>query len=321
MKKISILFFVLIHFQFSLYSFASISNSESKAEVLKEKLKARALSNKGKNPHSFIFDLPITYNHRVSHWIRYFQSGNQKKWFREYLQRSYKFMPLIQTELQKAGLPQDLAYMVMVESGFSTSATSHADAAGPWQFIEATGNRYGLQTSWWLDERRDIKKSTVAAIKYIQDLYSEFGSWYLVVASYNMGESGLRRQIQKYKTQDFWQLSQYGALPQETMDYVPKIIAAILISKAPNLYGFRNITQMSQLEYDLIRAPGGTNLDSLADHLNITRKSIKELNSELIIGYIPKSVPSHFIKIPRGAVSLAKDFFNKPEDEMDFSNN
>ena len=158
-----------------------------------------SLAAKSSRSHSdnLIFDLPVTYNKKVSRWVAHYQ-GPGNRWFRTWLQRSYKYMPFIQAELKKAGLPLDLAYMVMIESGFAPNAVSHASAVGPWQFIEATGSRYGLNKNWWLDERRDLKKSTLAAIRYIKDLHAEFGSWYLVAASYNMGENGLRRKIKKH---------------------------------------------------------------------------------------------------------------------------
>jgi membrane-bound lytic murein transglycosylase D len=276
-------------------------------QSLKEKLKglsARAAQNQ---PDSLIFDLPVTYNKKVSRWISYYQTSGSK-WFRSWLQRSHKFLPFIQKELKNSGLPSDLAYMVMIESGFSPNATSNADAAGPWQFIKPTGTRYGLENNWWLDERRDLKKSTGAAIRYLKDLYEEFGSWYLVAASYNMGENGLRRQIKKYGTKDYWTLIKLSALPAETQEYVPKILAAMLISKAPNLYGFRDISKMDPLEYEVIQVNGGTDLDQLADYIGVTRKSLKDLNAELFLGYIPREIGKHYIRVPKGSSRLVTDY-------------
>ncbi|MFM6928934.1 MAG: lytic transglycosylase domain-containing protein [Bdellovibrio sp.] len=279
----------------------------SNAHTLKEKLKALTAKSMHVQSDNLIFDLPVTYNKKVSKWVAYYQvRGN--KWFREWLQRSYKYMPFIQNELKKANLPTDLAYMVMIESGFAPNAISTADAVGPWQFIEPTGNRYGLSKTWWLDERRDLKKSTLAAIKYLKDLYAEFGSWYLVAASYNMGENGLRRQIKKYGTKDYWTLIKLSALPVETQEYVPKILAAMLISKAPNLYGFRDLEKMDPLEYEVVLVPGGTDLDHLADHLGVTRKSLKDLNAELYLGYIPRQVTKHYIRVPKGAGNIVSTF-------------
>ncbi len=284
-------------------------------QSLRERLKAMTASTKPLQSDHLIFDLPVTYNKKVSYWVSYYQSRGQK-WFREWLQRSYKFMPLIQRELKEAQMPADLAYMVMVESGFSMYANSNADAVGPWQFIEPTGTRYGLTKNWWLDERRDLRKSTLAAIHYLKDLHNEFGSWYLVAASYNMGENGLRRQIKKYNTKDYWTLIHMNALPQETQEYVPKILAAMLIAKAPNLYGFRDLEKMDPLDYDIVQVPGGTDLEEVADRLGVTRKSLKDLNAELILGYIPRQVDRHYIRVPRGAASLVVTFFQKKDHRL-----
>ena len=287
---------------------ATIAVKNPDVITLKQKLKMLEKKQTYQTDH-FIFDLPVTYNKKVATWIAFFQTKG-KTFFRNWLEKSTKYMPLLQSELRKAGLPTDLAYMVMIESGFSPTAVSHASAVGPWQFISATGQNYGLRQNWWLDERRDIKKSTTAAILYLKDLHNEFGSWYLVAASYNMGEGGLRRQIRRYGTNDYWQLVKFRALPQETQDYVPKILAALMIAKAPNLYGFRDIDSQYPLQYEVVWAPGGTDVENLADYLNVTRKSLRELNSELILGYIPKQLSRHPIRIPLGSTHLAKQFFN-----------
>lgn len=293
-------------------SLANILKNKNEVQAqltLKEKLKLLEQKQTGKTDH-FIFDIPVTYNGKVSYWIAYFQNKG-RPFFKGWLEKASKYMPEIQTELKKAGLPADLGYMVMIESGFSSTAISSAQAVGPWQFIQSTGRSYGLRQTHWLDERRNMKKSTQAAIKYLGDLYKEFGSWYLVAASYNMGETGLRNRIKKYKTSDYWELVRKGALPLETQDYVPKILAAMMISKAPNLYGFRDLNPLSPIKTEAILAPSGIDLDHLADHLGITRKHMRELNHELLLGYIPKTVTSYQIQIPYGASASARDFFNQ----------
>lgn len=280
------------------------------AMTLEQRLKARVKRSPAGASTSVIFDLPVTYNPRVSRWISYFQD-NGRVWFRDWLERASKYMPFIQKELQNAGLPQDLAFIVMVESGFMPNAVSHANAVGPWQFIQPTGERYGLKVNWWLDERKDLKKSTLAAIRYISDLYREFGSWYLVAASYNMGENGLRRQIQKYKTKDFWTLAKMGALPKETTDYVPKILAVMMITKSPGLYGFRDIAKFKPLEYDLVYAPGGTDIKQLAQKIGVTPKFLLDLNAELKQGYIPAQIDQHPIRVPKGSMTVVSETFPK----------
>ncbi|WP_235044639.1 lytic transglycosylase domain-containing protein [Pseudobdellovibrio exovorus] len=287
---------------------ATAAQTQAQADLtLKQKLKLLEKKQTNTSDH-FIFDLPVTYNKKVATWISFFQTRG-KNFFRNWLEKSTKYMPLLQSELKKAGLPTDLAYMVMIESGFSATAVSTAKAVGPWQFIESTGRNYGLKKNWWLDERRDIKKSTQAAIRYLKDLRQEFGSWYLVAASYNMGENGLRRQIRKHGTNDYWELVRLKALPQETQDYVPKILAAMMIAKAPNLYGFRDLDAQYPLQYEVVWAPAGTDLENLAEHLNVTKKAIRDLNAELLLGYVPRQVDGHHIRIPLGSLGMARQFF------------
>ncbi len=143
---------------FFFFILPNLAQAEAPALTLKDKLKTLTARSTHVQSDNLIFDLPVTYNKNVSKWVAYYQSSRGGKWFREWLQRSYKYMPFIQDELKRAGLPLDLAYMVMIESGFLPNAISHADAVGPWQFIEATGSRYGLSKTWWLDERRDLRE-------------------------------------------------------------------------------------------------------------------------------------------------------------------
>lgn len=257
-----------------------------------------------------IFDLPVTYNYRVKKWIKYFQTSG-KKWFTKWLERSSRHIPPLQEILIKENLPNDLVYVAMIESGFSSQAVSSASAVGPWQFIRSTGEQYGLQVNWWIDERRDFTKSTHAAAKYLQYLHRMFNSWYLAAAAYNMGENRLKRLIKRYGTKDYWKLSMKRGFAKETKDYVPKLMAAILISKAPGLYGFRDIKPHSPYRYDIIDVPGGTDLPNLADHLSVTRRHLLALNPELKLGFVPKFVRSHAIRVPKGAQAMTRQFVDR----------
>lgn len=183
------------------------------------------------------FDFPITINSRVEQWVDYF-TGRGRKHFAKYLERSEFFVPYIVPLLKQNGMPTDLVYQAMIESGFNNFARSHAKAVGPWQFISGTGKRYGLAVNWWLDERRDVRKSTLAAIEYMKDLYVMFQSWELASAAYNAGEAKIARAIQRYGSRDFWVLSRQRYLRPETRNYVPKIIAAALIAKNREQFGF-----------------------------------------------------------------------------------
>ncbi|MDR3606866.1 MAG: transglycosylase SLT domain-containing protein [Oligoflexia bacterium] len=187
-----------------------------------------------KNVH---FDFPVTINSSVEYWVDYF-TGRGRPFFAKYLDRSEYFIPYIRPILAQNHLPEDLVYLAMIESGFNNFARSHAKAVGPWQFITATGRRYGLMVNWWVDERRDIKKSSFAAVEYLAELNTMFNSWELAAAAYNAGEGKIARAIQRYGTKDFWVLAKHRFLRRETRDYVPKIIAAALIAKNRTQFGF-----------------------------------------------------------------------------------
>ncbi len=184
------------------------------------------------------FDIPITINSKVEQWIEYFCCGRGRPHFEKYLERSEFFIPYITPLLKQNGMPEDLVYVAMIESGFNNHARSRAKAVGPWQFISATGKRYGLMVNWWVDERRNVKKSTLAAIEYFRDLYQMFQSWELAAASYNAGEAKIAKAVRRYGSKDFWVISRQRYLRPETRDYVPKIIAAALISKNREQFGF-----------------------------------------------------------------------------------
>lgn len=184
------------------------------------------------------FDYPVTINSRVEYWVDYF-TGRGRGHFERYLERAELFVPYITPILRQNGMPEDLVYLAMIESGFNNHARSTAKAVGPWQFISATGKRYGMSVNWWVDERRDTRKSTLAAVAYLGDLYSIFHSWELAAASYNAGESKVARAIRRFGTKDFWALTRHRFLRPETRNYVPKIIAAAIVSKNRHLFGFR----------------------------------------------------------------------------------
>ncbi len=253
------------------------------------------------------FDIPITYNTKVKWWINHFQTKG-RRWFKTWLERSHAYLPTMQATLAQRGLPQDLAYVAMIESGFSPNAISTAEAVGYWQFITPTAARYGLKINWWLDERRDFKKSTTAAARYLGDLFKQFGSWYLTAAAYNMGEGRTQRLVNKYKTKNYWILSKKPDFPDETRQYIPKLLAAMLIAKAPRLYGFHSLKPKEPYSYEYFHVPGGTDLHSLAAYLGLNASQLKRLNPELLKGYIPASVRSHKIRIPKGLTPKVSQF-------------
>lgn len=253
------------------------------------------------------FDIPVTYNTKVKWWINYFQTtGN--KWFRTWLERSHAYLPSMQRVLRDKGLPQDLAYVAMIESGFSPHATSTAEAVGYWQFISPTASRYGLRMNWWLDERRDFNKSTGAAAHYLGDLFRQFGSWYLTAAAYNMGEGRMQRLVTKYATKNYWILSKRRDFPDETKQYIPKMLAAMLIAKAPKLYGFHQLNPQAPYSFDYFQVPGGTDLYNLAQFLRVGSAQLTKLNPELVRGFVPTNVRSHRIRVPKGSTGRVSEF-------------
>lgn len=255
-------------------------------------------------PH---FDLPVTYNSKVKTWINFFQT-NGKRDFKVWLERSYKYLPRITPLLEAQGLPKDLAYLAMIESGFSPRAVSSADAVGYWQFIKPTAHRYGLKIDWWIDERKDIIKSTLAAANYLNDLYKMFNSWYLAASAYNMGEGRIKNLIKKYQTTNYWILSKKKDFPQETEQYIPKLIAAMLIAKTPKLYGFRDLTPQTPIRYEIFNAPAGTDLENLSLYLGLDKETLSQMNPEVTKGFIPQYIPSHKIRIPVGRSAKARQF-------------
>lgn len=195
---------------------------------------------KGQKIENCTFDLPIEMNKSVEKWITYF-TGKGRERFEKYLERSEYFVPFIKPILQNAKAPEDLVFLAMIESGFNNNARSHSRAVGAWQFMSATGRRYGLDVNWWVDERRDVEKSTIAAIQYLKELNGMFGSWHLATAAYNAGEAKIGRAIKKYKTNDFWEMTSGNRkyLKAETRNYVPKLFAAAIIGKNRKQFGFQ----------------------------------------------------------------------------------
>jgi membrane-bound lytic murein transglycosylase D len=209
--------------------------------------------------------------------------------------------------LKEQGLPEDLVYMALIESGFDPYAYSRSKAVGPWQFIYGTGKRYGLKVNWWVDERRDPEKSTIAAAKYLRDLYEMFACWYLAAAGYNAGEYKIIKAMKRFQTEDFWTLTKYRYLKRETKNYVPLMIAAALVAKDPEKYGFTGIEYEEPLRYEKVKVPELTDLSHIAKACEISLEEIKDLNPELRRGVTPPNEPEYEIKIP----FAKKDLFTK----------
>jgi len=244
-----------------------------------------------------VFDIPIIVNDKVEHCIVLFQTTIRDK-FVTWLARSGKYIPIMKNLLKEQGLPEDLVYMALIESGFDPNAYSRSKAVGPWQFIDQTGKRYGLKVNWWVDERRDPEKSTIAAAKYLKDLYEMFACWYLAAAGYNAGEYKIVKAVKRFRTEDFWALTKHRYLKRETKDYVPLMIAAALVAKDPEKYGFADIEYQEPLRYEKVKVPELTDLSQIAKACEISVEKIRDLNPELRRGVTPPNEAEYEIKIP-----------------------
>ncbi|MFS4460815.1 LysM peptidoglycan-binding domain-containing protein [Bdellovibrio sp. HCB2-146] len=248
--------------------------------------------------------IPTEVNPLVEKWIAYFQ-GRGREHMERYLSRSTRYEKLMKKVLRDNGLPEDLFYIALIESGFSSAATSHASAVGYWQFIRGTGKRYGLDINAFVDERRDPVFATQAAAEYFKGLYSVFGSWYLAMASYNVGENRVKREVMNHYTRDFWELARKRRLPKETINYVPKFIAAKLIAKDPAKYGFGDIDYLPPIEFDHITVTKSVNLRQMAEKLSVNYEDFKALNPKYKGEVAPVKGSELVLRIPPGTAEQA----------------
>jgi soluble lytic murein transglycosylase-like protein len=253
--------------------------------------------------HQVKFDVPIQMNKQVRAYLVYF-STERKAVITRYLARSTRYLPIIKKVFQEYGLPEDLAYLAMIESGYNNKATSPAAACGMWQFIRGTGLRYGLTIDSYVDERRDPEKATRAAAKYLLDLYKQFGSWYLAAASYNCGEGRVQRELDQSKHKNFWELSANMCLPTETKNYVPQMIAATIIAKSPEKFGFRHIPYQPPMKVDKVQVNEPTSLKAVAFAINMQAEDIQILNPALLRGVTPPDSPNYTLNLPPSSKGL-----------------
>jgi membrane-bound lytic murein transglycosylase D len=250
------------------------------------------------------FDFPVILNKQVEMYLHFFQNGFREQ-FAEWLERAAAYMPMMESALAEAGLPRDLVYLSMIESGYNPLACSKSNAVGLWQFMEGTGIQYNLAINKYIDERRDPGKSTQAAVSFLADLYKEFGDWHLAVAAYNGGPGKIRNGLAKYNVNNFWDLANKDYLALETKRYVPKLIAALIIAKQPENFGFTQLSYRTLPKYDVITVPPGINLEALALISNSSLENIKQLNPELRLDKTPPTVSDYEVKIPHATTALA----------------
>lgn len=248
------------------------------------------------------WDLPVVWNDRVAYWVDFLTDRNRDR-THVWLERSGRYGPMIRSALRDRGMPEDLIYLAMIESGFSNQAYSRAHAVGIWQFIAETGRRYGLEINSSVDERRDPVKATQAALDYLQKLYDQFGSWYLAAAAYNSGENRVERILRQRaggrRGDDalYWQIARY--LPRETRDYVPLMLAAGHIGKDPERYGFKNVRYQEPLRYETVRVEGAVTLQTVAQSAAVGVDVIRDLNPHFVRGATPVNRTST-VRVPQG---------------------
>jgi membrane-bound lytic murein transglycosylase D len=258
---------------------------------------------KGFAPESEVSnDMPLVMNDQVEYFLDYFQTKMPKR-FSLWLSRSGRYIPMIKKILDEQGLPEDLIYLAMIESGFSNKAYSRAQAAGMWQFIRETGQRYGLKVNSWVDERKDPVKSTQAAARHLSDLFKRFGSWYLAAAGYNAGEGKITRALAMYNAQNYWDITaeRCNYIKDETKQYVPKMIAAALIAKEPEKYGFHDISYQPPLSYEEVTLPGAVELKDVASASGVELSHLVDLNPELKRWITPPGESEYRLRIPPGS--------------------
>ncbi|MGH7539264.1 MAG: transglycosylase SLT domain-containing protein, partial [Gemmatimonadales bacterium] len=264
------------------------------------------------------FDIDVTSyaaNRRVIEYLEFFQVDARDR-FAVWLSRLNRYEGMIRARLRSRGLPEDLVYLTLIESGLSNSAVSRARAVGMWQFIAGTARMYGLTVDPWVDERRDPFKATDAAVNYLSDLVKKLGSVYLAAAAYNAGEGRVVRGVRRLPgeadtlTDDtFFLLAERRYLRRETRDYVPKLIAAALIAKQPERFGFTEFEQLAPLLFDEMRVPDATGLDVIARLADTTTAAILELNPQFVRGVTPPG-REVTVRVPRGRGTLVAERYD-----------
>jgi membrane-bound lytic murein transglycosylase D len=245
-------------------------------------------------------DIPIPLHSKVLSYVEVFQT-RLRDYIQDSLQRGARYLPMIQNVFRAEGLPLDLAYIPIIESSFKTNALSKASAKGPWQFMKATAQEHGLKTDWFIDERSDPEKATMAAAKYLKSLSQMFdGDWNMVLAAYNGGPGRVQRAMKRSGIEDFWDLaSSPKFLPRETREYVPMIFAAMIIARNPVQYGF-SVLETQPIAYDKVNVPRAIDLRRVAEWTGTTVDEIQALNPELRRWTTPVKYPQYEVKVPVG---------------------
>jgi membrane-bound lytic murein transglycosylase D len=259
--------------------------------------------------------LPLVLNDTVLGYINYFANGKGRRTLEYALKRSGRYRPMIFRILAEEGVPAELIYLAQAESGFLPRAVSYKAAVGMWQFIKETGKTYGLTQGPWTDDRLDPERATRAAARHLRDLYEEFGDWHLALAAYNCGPGCVDRAVQKTAYADYWELRNRHAVPIETTNYVPIILALTIIMKNPADYGLANFEMEEPLDYDTIEVYSNTSLQLAADAAQIPVTTLQEMNPAILRNVVPSG---YFLRIPKGSTEEVTTALNLvPADKRD----
>ncbi len=262
--------------------------------------------------------IPLVMNESVEKSVRFLAENKGRKFMKRWIERSGKWFSMMKRIAKEEDMPEEIIFLSMMESGLDPNAFSLAKAVGLWQFMQATGQEYGLTVNFWIDERRDPEKSTRAAMRFLKDLYREFGDWHLALAAYNRGAGGVRQSMRKTgsTSPSYWETRDY--LPRETRNYVPLYIATTLINLQREKYGFTDdsLTFHPEYAYDIFMVKEPTNIAALAKCAGMTVDSIRKLNPELVKPCTPPSVDVYAFKIPKGTLqTFATNYESLTDDE------
>ncbi|MFQ5911842.1 MAG: LysM peptidoglycan-binding domain-containing protein [Nitrospinota bacterium] len=254
--------------------------------------------------------IPIVLNAQVRWFIRYF-SGPHRSTFARWLARSTRYNDMMRRILREEGVPEDLIYVALIESGYNPKAYSWAGASGIWQFMRSTARRYGLLVNWWIDERRNPVKSTRAAARYFKELHATFQSWHLAQAGYNAGQGRIQRGLRRLRRKDFWTLAKTRYISRETRNFVPKFVAASIIAKNPEAYGFHALVYEEPLRFEEVPVPRPTDLRRIAAAAGVSMRAIQRLNPDLRRWKTPPNYPDYKIKVPPGTSEKVVEAFRR----------
>ena len=258
--------------------------------------------------HATASQLPLQQHDTVIGAVNFFTSERGKKIIAAGLKRQAKYKPMIERILSEEGVPQELIFLAQAESGYSPRAMSNKLCVGMWQFSKATGHEYGLMQTASTDDRMDPEKATRAAARHLRDLYQHFGDWYLAMAAYDCGPACVDHAVAKTGYADFFELRRLNALPKETANYVPAILAMTIVGKNASAYGLDHLDYESPIEVDSIELQTPTHLALIADAVDRPLSELKELNPGLIRSVAPAGFSVH---VPKGTLQAVETAFTR----------